>query len=60
VFNPFTEIIVDGGNDADLVEQAKSGNRDALEKLILRHQAWVYNIAVRMVFRPQDAEEVTQ
>jgi RNA polymerase sigma factor (sigma-70 family) len=60
VFNPFTEIIVDGDDDADLVEQAKSGKRDALEKLILRHQAWVYNIAVRMVFRPQDAEEVTQ
>jgi DNA-directed RNA polymerase specialized sigma24 family protein len=60
VFNPFAEIIVDGDDDADLVDQAKSGNRDALEKLILRHQAWVYNIAVRMVFRPQDAEEVTQ
>jgi DNA-directed RNA polymerase specialized sigma24 family protein len=60
VFNPFTEIIVDGDCDANLVEQAKSGNRDALEKLILRHQAWVYNIAVRMVFRPQDAEDVTQ
>src|SRR4029077_10011772 len=27
---------------------------------VLRHQAWIYNIAVRMVFRPQDAEEVTQ
>jgi RNA polymerase sigma factor (sigma-70 family) len=31
-----------------------------LEKLILRHQAWIYNIAVRMVFQPEDAEEVTQ
>ena len=27
---------------------------------MLRHQAWIYNIAVRMVFQPQDAEEVTQ
>jgi Sigma-70 region 2 len=32
----------------------------ALEKLILRHQAWIYKIAVRMVFQPQDADEVTQ
>lgn len=32
----------------------------ALEELVLRHQAWIYNIAVRMVFFPQDAEEVTQ
>jgi RNA polymerase sigma factor (sigma-70 family) len=46
--------------DADLVEQAKNGDRAALEKLVLRHQAWIYNIAVRMVFQPHDAEEVTQ
>jgi hypothetical protein len=31
----------------------------SLERLVLRHQAWIYNIAVRMVFQPQDAEEVT-
>ena len=43
-----------------MVEQAKDGDRAALEKLVLRHQAWIYNIAVRMVFQPQDAEEVTQ
>jgi RNA polymerase sigma factor (sigma-70 family) len=46
--------------DSGLVELAKNGDRSALEKLVLRHQAWIYNIAVRMVFRPQDAEEVTQ
>jgi len=59
MFNPFAEI-TDGSVDAELVEQAKSGSRDALEKLVLRHQAWIFNIAVRMVFHPQDAEEVTQ
>lgn len=59
MFNPFVEN-KDDADDADLVEQAKNGNRDALEKLILRHQAWIYNIAVRMVFQPHDAEEVTQ
>jgi len=59
VFNPFTEVI-DESTDFDLISQAKNGNRDALEKLVLRHQAWIYNIAVRMVFHPQDAEEVTQ
>lgn len=60
MFNPFTEVAEGGSVDSELVEQAKNGDRPALEKLILRHQAWVYNIAVRMVFRPQDAEEVTQ
>ena len=60
MFNPFTEVAEDDATDVDLVEQAKNGDRVALEKLVLRHQAWIYNIAVRMVFQPQDAEEVTQ
>lgn len=57
--NPFIEV---AGNvdDLELVRQAQNGDRDALEKLILRHQAWIYNIAIRMVFHPEDAEEVTQ
>lgn len=60
MFNPFTEVAEDDSADSVLVEKASGGDRAALEKLVLRHQAWVYNIAVRMVFRPQDAEEVTQ
>src|SRR5213082_2272408 len=60
MFNPFNEVAESGSVDAELVERAKNGDRAALEKLILRHQAWIYNIAVRMVFRPHDAEEVTQ
>jgi RNA polymerase sigma factor (sigma-70 family) len=60
MFNPFSEVADEDITDTDLVEQAKNGDRAALEKLVLRHQAWIYNIAVRMVFQPQDAEEVTQ
>ncbi len=59
MFNPFTEVI-DESDELALVESARGGELQALEKLILRHQAWVYNIAVRMVFHPHDAEEVTQ
>src|ERR1041385_4411228 len=58
--NPFAAIAESDAEDSDLVEQAKNGDREALENLILRHQAWIYNIAVRMVFRTHDAEEVTQ
>ena len=60
MFHPFTEEA--GGEDADaiLVEKALGGDREALERLVHRHQAGIYNIAVRMVFQPQDAEEVTQ
>lgn len=57
--NPFAES-VDESTDFDLIEQSKNGSQAAVEKLILRHQAWIYNIALRMVFLPQDAEEVTQ
>jgi RNA polymerase sigma factor (sigma-70 family) len=60
MFNPFAEISEGDPPDAELVAEAQHGNRDALEKLVLRHQAWIYNIAVRMLFEPHDAEEVTQ
>ena len=39
---------------------AKDGNREALEQLITRHQAWIYNVVLRMVYLPQDAEDATQ
>src|SRR4051812_19999483 len=44
VFNPFSEVADSGPTDAELVEQARNGDRPALEQLVLRHQAWVYNI----------------
>ena len=57
--NPFVEAI-DESTDSELIERSLQGSREALEKLILRHQAWIYNVAVRMVFHTQDAEEITQ
>ncbi|MBX3443750.1 MAG: RNA polymerase sigma factor [Planctomyces sp.] len=60
MFNPFAESNEGVSTDADLAQRATNGDRTALERLVLRHQAWIYNIAVRMVFQPHDAEEVTQ
>jgi hypothetical protein len=60
VFNPFADVADADSRDDELVAVAQQGNRVALEKLVPRHQAWIYNIAIRMVFHPQDAEEVTQ
>lgn len=60
MYNPFTEESGGTDTDAALVASIQDGDRDAFERLVLRHQAWIYNIAVRMVFLPQDAEEVTQ
>jgi RNA polymerase sigma factor (sigma-70 family) len=48
------------GADHALVSEARAGDRDALEALIGRHQGWVYNIALRMLFHPADAEDATQ
>lgn len=58
--NPFAEVAGDADQDTELVRRAQHGDRKALEELVLRHQAWIYNIAIRMVFLPADAEEVTQ
>jgi len=60
VYNPFSATDATDIDESELVEQAKNGDRAALETLILQHQAWIYNIAVRMVFQTHDAEEVTQ
>src|SRR5262249_4338983 len=36
------------------------GDRASLEELVRRHQRWIYNIAIRMLHHPQDAEDATQ
>lgn len=46
--------------DVSLIESIRNGDKEALENIIRRHQAWIYNIALRMVLNPQDAEDVTQ
>ena len=46
--------------DRELVRRAQGGHREALEQLITRHQGWIYNIALRMVYLPEDAEDATQ
>jgi RNA polymerase sigma factor (sigma-70 family) len=43
-----------------LVEQAKGGDKQALESLIRSIQDRIYNLAVRMLFFPADAEDATQ
>ncbi|MBI3583022.1 MAG: RNA polymerase sigma factor [Nitrospinae bacterium] len=60
MINPFTEKNDTDSTDISLVESAQNGDREALERLILRHQAWIYNIALRMVLNPHDTEDATQ
>jgi len=58
--NPFTDAAAGEGRDRQLVHLAKGGSRAALEELVVRHQAWIYNLALRMVHHPEDAKDVTQ
>jgi RNA polymerase sigma factor (sigma-70 family) len=60
IVSPFEPDLNRDTQDCDLVTQALSGDRVALENLIHRHQPWIYNVAFRMVMVPQDAEDVTQ
>jgi RNA polymerase sigma factor (sigma-70 family) len=46
--------------DAELVLTAQAGSRDATELLLIRHQPWIFNLAVRMLLNRADAEDATQ
>lgn len=58
--NPFAEDADPDPPDEELVRLARGGSRDALERLVRRHQRWVFNVVVRMVWRADRAEDVTQ
>src|SRR5215831_6265616 len=60
--NPFAEVdpMDNATTDEELVSSALAGNKDSLEKLVRRHQPWVFNICMRMVWRRDLAEDATQ
>src|SRR2546426_11000065 len=58
--NPLADQASTDLEDQADVARARGGDRDALEELVRRHQPWIYNIAVRMLAHPQDAEDATQ
>jgi hypothetical protein len=56
IHNPLADSSPDH-EDQNLALRARSGNRQALEDVVQRHQTWIYNIVVRMLHHPQDAED---
>jgi len=46
--------------DRELVHRAKQGEYAAFEELVSRHERRIYNLAVRIVGKVHDAEEVVQ
>lgn len=58
--NPLAHDTSGEDRDQELVQLAKGGSQVALEELVRRHQAWIYNLALRMVHHPEDAKDATQ
>jgi RNA polymerase sigma factor (sigma-70 family) len=57
--NPFSLNYPDH-SDSSLVQLAKEGDKQALQNLVLRHQVFVYNLALKMVRNIEDAEDLAQ
>ena len=47
-------------DDRDLVSRARRGDREAFTQLIVQYQVPLYNMALRMVGRPEDAADIAQ
>jgi RNA polymerase sigma factor (sigma-70 family) len=60
MLNPLSESYTPEPSDEDLVARALAGGRDALEALLRRHERWLYNLALRVLQAPEDAEDATQ
>lgn len=58
--NPLSDPSYPDSTDLELVRASCAGDRKALEMLILRHQPFVYNVALKMTMNPGDAEDATQ
>ena len=60
ITHPFVDNAPTDREERALVARACSGDREALADLVRWHQGWIYNIALRMLYHPQDAEDATQ
>jgi RNA polymerase sigma factor (sigma-70 family) len=58
--NPFSQNYTSDQTDTDLVKSALQGNKKSLESLVLKHQQFIYNLALKMIAVPADAEDITQ
>ncbi len=58
--SPFRDDDEEDRRDRDLVTRAVAGDHDALETLVRRHQRFLYNLCLRMLHHPAEAEDATQ
>lgn len=60
MYNPFKEINDSATGDVEYISRALNGDLTALERLVLRHQSWIFNIAVNMTSDVDSAQDITQ
>jgi RNA polymerase sigma-70 factor (ECF subfamily) len=48
------------GDESDLIQRLRAGDKHACAECIDRHSAGVYRLALRMVSDPQEAEDIVQ
>lgn len=58
--NPLSANYRSDSTDAALVKAAVEGDRPSLEALVRRHQGFIYSLAQRMLYAPEDAADATQ
>ena len=58
--NPFSVKTYPDRNDLELIQQIKSGSKDALNTLVKNHQGYIYNIALKFYNQIAEAEDATQ
>jgi RNA polymerase sigma factor (sigma-70 family) len=52
--------VEDAGQERLLISQAQSGSQAAAGKLVLLHQRFIYNVALKLVHDKNDAKDLTQ
>jgi len=58
--SPLSANYQDDAADIELVHAAVQGDRPSLEALVKRHQGFIYSLAQRMLYAPEDAADATQ
>jgi hypothetical protein len=58
--HPLADAAETDSDDLELLRRIQNGDREALESVVRHQQDWIYNIALRMVYLPEDAEDATQ
>lgn len=58
--NPFSKNNYTDTTDLNLIDAILAGDKNALNKLLVRHQDFIYNVALKMLNNIADAEDITQ